>query len=213
MWGEKYETRYLLLCFVFGGRMKYLFATKRLTNLQFQRNFLFGLSAVLLLVVLLQSIFLFLRSEKTIILPPETKQSFWVEGNQFAPSYLEEQATYFCHLFLDVTPSNILYQGDVILRYVDPEFYSEIKANLLNEQERLKKENLTLHFIPIEAKVYPKDLSVLITGELNSYVGSKKITTSKKIYKINFLSNQGRLFLKGFISLTDEAIKEEEKSS
>ncbi len=195
------------------GNMKHLFVTKRLSNLQFQRNVLLGLASVLLFVVFLQSLFLFLRSEKTIILPPETKQSFWVEGNTFAPSYLEEQATYFCHLFLDITASNVLFQGDVILRYVEPRFYSEIRSNLLNEEERLKKENLTLHFMPIEVKVYPHDLSVLVTGDLNSYVGGKKITTSKKVYKVNFLSNHGRLFLKSFTPLNDEEIKEEEKTS
>ncbi|CAO5681502.1 MAG: hypothetical protein HEEMFOPI_01515 [Holosporales bacterium] len=170
--------------------MKHLFFTKSLTNVQFQRNFLLGLSSILLFIVVLQSIFLFLRSEKTIILPPEIKQSFWVDGNRFAPSYLEEQATYFCHLFLDVTPSNVLFQGELILRYVFPEFYSNIKAQLLNEQERLKKENLTLHFIPLEVKVYPDDMFVLVIGELNTYVGSKKITVSKKVYRVDFLSNK-----------------------
>ena len=193
--------------------MKHLFLTKRLTNLQFQRNTLLGLSGVLLLIAFLQTLFLFLRSEKTIILPPEIKQSFWVEGNRFAPSYLEEQGTYFCHLFLDVTSSNVLFQGDIILRYVDPEFYSEIKQQLLNEEVRLKKENLTLHFMPIEVKVYPETLSVLVTGELNSYVGGKKITSQKKAFRVDFTSNQGRLFLKSFQNLTLDEIKEEEKSS
>lgn len=192
--------------------MKHLFKTKRLTNLQFQRNALLGLSSVLLVIVFLQTFFLFLRTEKTIILPIDTKQSFWVEGNRFAPSYLEEHATYFCHLFLDVTASNILYQGDIILRYVEPEFYSNVKTQLLSEQMRLKKENLTLHFMPLEVKVYPETLSVLVTGELNSYVGGKKITSSQKVYRVDFSSHQGRLFLKSFQHLTDEEMKEEEKS-
>ncbi len=192
--------------------MKHVFKIKRLTSLGFQRNFLLGLSSILLLIVLLQSIFLFLKSEKTIVLPPELKKSFWVEGNRFSPSYLEEQATYFCHLFLDVTASNILYQGDIILRYVEPAFYSHIKTQLLSEQERLKKENITLHFMPFEVKVYPKNLSVFVTGELHSYVGGKKITSSKKVYRVDFASHQGRLFLKSFQNLTDEEMKEEEKS-
>jgi hypothetical protein len=46
------------------------------SSLFLQRNALAGVSALLLISVVLQSSFLFLRSEKTILLPPESKQSY-----------------------------------------------------------------------------------------------------------------------------------------
>ena len=83
-----------------------------IANLQVQRNGLAGLSLSLLVVVVIQSFLLFFKSPQTIILPPETKQSFWVEGNRFSPTYLEEQGTYFAHLLLDVSSSIILVNFD-----------------------------------------------------------------------------------------------------
>ena len=68
--------------------MDYRIDQKKRQQLTRQRTLLFGILGVLLFIVLLQSFALVYRSERTIILPPETKQSFWVEGNSFSPIYL-----------------------------------------------------------------------------------------------------------------------------
>jgi conjugal transfer pilus assembly protein TraE len=157
------------------------FSQKRLGNLQFQRNVLLGYVGFLLLTTTLQSTFLFLRSERIIINPPELKQSYWVEGNRFAPHYLEEMALYFSHLLLDVHESNVWQQGDIVLRYVEPQFYEHFKTKIVAEEQRLKKEHLSLHFVPIEVQVFPHDLACEITGDLLGYVGGKQVTTHREM--------------------------------
>ena len=82
--------------------MKYSYATKRLTNYEYQRNMLLGLNGILLLLLVIMSLCLFFKREKIIVLPPEVRREFWVEGNRFSPEYLEEMAAYFLHLSLDV---------------------------------------------------------------------------------------------------------------
>jgi conjugal transfer pilus assembly protein TraE len=190
--------------------MKYSFHQKRLSSLQCQKNFFGGLSTVLLAVVVLQAVFLFLRQERTLLLPPETKQSYWIEGNRFAPSYLEEMALYFTHLLLDVTEANILYNGEILLRYVEPQAYGSFKSKLFEDERRLKKDHLSLHFIPLECEVSPQALSSLITGDLVSYVGSKKISQHRESYQMTFSQAKGRLFLKSFaVVKTDQPDLEE----
>jgi conjugal transfer pilus assembly protein TraE len=185
--------------------MKFSYHEKRRTNLHFQRNILFGACSILLLITLLQSIFIFFRSEKIILLPPETKQSFWVEGNAFAPSYLEEQGLYFAHLILDISESNVLSQGEILLRSVDSEEHGVFKAKLLEDEKRLKKDHLALHFTPVECDVYPESLSLDVSGDLSSYVGSKKVTSHRETYRVEFTAQKGRLFLKKFTLLkTDQ---------
>jgi conjugal transfer pilus assembly protein TraE len=178
--------------------MKLSFQQKRLSSLQFQKNFLGGLTVVLLAVVALQTLFLFFRNERTLILPPETRQSYWIEGNRFAPSYLEEMALYFTHLLLDVTESNILYQGEIVLRYVEPQAYGHFKNKVFEDEQRLKKDHLSLHFMPIECEVSPTTLSAIVTGELMGYVGSKKVSRHRESYHVVFSQAKGRLFLKSF---------------
>lgn len=187
--------------------MKLSFQEKRLTSLSFHRNVLAGLSCLLLFTNLLQSLLLFLKNEKVILMPPESKQSYWIEGNRFSPSYLEEQALYFTHLLLDVTEASILTQGDVLLRYVHSQMYGTFKTKLYEDEKRLKKDNLSLHFIPIECEVFPKDMKVHITGDLMGYVASKKVTSYRETYALSFSSVKGRLFLKSFDVIKTDAGK------
>ena len=128
--------------------MNRLFEQTRIAYLVSQRNILAGLSSVLLGIVLLQSIFLFFRHERIIVSPPELHQSYWVEGNRFSESYLEEMAVFFAHLLLDVSSDSLLYQGEVILRHVDAESYSRIRTKLFADAAQLKKENATSRFQP-----------------------------------------------------------------
>jgi conjugal transfer pilus assembly protein TraE len=190
--------------------MKLSFHHKRLSSLQFQKNLLGGLSLILLLIVLLQTGLLFFKSHRTLILPPETKQSYWIEGNRFAPAYLEEMALYFTHLLLDITEANVLYQGEVLLRHVEPQAYGTFKQKLFTDEKRLKKDHLSLHFVPLECEVSPTSLSVLVTGDLIGYVGTKKISQHRETYQISFSQVKGRLFLKSFhVVKTDQPDLEE----
>lgn len=171
---------------------------KKLSSLLFQRNFLGGLTLVLLVVTFLQTILFFFKNEKIIILPPELKQEFWVEGNKFAPTYLEEQGMYFTHLLLDVSSTNILAQGEILLRYVDPAFHEQFKTRLFAEEQRLKRDNVSLHFTLTECEVYPSELALEMTGDLHAYVAFKKISTHRETYRLEFSAKKGRLFLKTF---------------
>lgn len=186
--------------------MKQGFKDLKLGNLTFQRNVLAGLASVLLLITLLQTVFLFLKNEKIIILPPETKQSFWIEGNKFSPIYLEEQAIFFAHLLLDVSSSNILSQGEILLRYTDSSAHEILKTRLFKEEARLKRDNVSMKFEMIECEVYPDQLMLELTGDLHAYVAHKKISTHRETYRVEFASKCGRLFLKSF-----EVIKSDNK--
>lgn len=184
--------------------------TARLTSLKVQRNVLAILACCLLLVVVLQSSFLFFKTNQTIILPPETKQSFWVEGNSFSPVYLEEQGMYFAHLLLDVSPANILAQGEILLRYVDSAYHGNFKTRLFEEEQRLKRDNLSLNFVANDCEVFPESLAIEITGDLNGYVAGKKISTHRESYRLEFSSHKGRLFLKAMqVIKSDQDITEE----
>lgn len=178
----------------------------KLGNLTFQRNTLAGLAGVLLSIALLQTIFLFLKNEKIILLPPETKQSFWVEGNKFSPIYLEEQAIFFAHLLLDVSSSNILAQGEILLRYADSSAHEMLKTRLFKEETRLKRDNVSMKFDLVECEVFPEQLMLELTGDLHAYVAHKKISAHRETYRVEFSSKSGRLFLKSF-----EVIKSDNK--
>ena len=184
--------------------MKFQLQAKRLGQAQFQRNFLSGLSCILLGTCFVLSASLFFKKERIIISPPELKNSYWVEGNQFSPSYIEEMSLFFAHLLLDVTEASIGWQGSVILRYVIPESYGAVKAKILEDEKRLKKEQLSLHFKATTFKLDANQVLAEITGDLISYVGSKKIAQVRETYQLKLQNRSGRLLIESFSLLKTE---------
>lgn len=179
-----------------GLRMKFNYATKRMTNYEYQRNLLLGLSSILLILLMILSLSLVFKRERVIILPPELKREFWVEGNRFSSEYLEEMAAYFLHLSLDLSFETLPFNTDILLRYADSETGSYIKEKYEKDLQKLKKSGARTSFEVKELHVYPNKNIVRATGVLYKYVGTKRIGESKEAYEVKFRTYRGRLFFK-----------------
>jgi len=178
--------------------MDFQISQHRLKDLKFQRNVMTGACVVLLAINAIQSLWLFVRHERIIITPPQLSQGFWVEGNRFSPQYLEEMALHYAHFLLDVTEKTVLYQGEIILRYVVPESYGAFKAKLLEDEKQLKDNQLSTRFAPSDVIIAPHRLRVDISGELMSYVGDKKVSQARETYRFQFQNRSGRLLIEAF---------------
>lgn len=190
--------------------MEFHLNQNRLSDLKFQRNTIAGVCAILLGINAIQSLFLFFRHERIVITPPQLTQGFWVEGNRFSPQYLEEMALHYAHFLLDVTEKTVLYQGEIILRYVVPESYGAFKAKLLDDEKQLKANHLSTRFAPSDVVISPELLQVDVAGELMSYVGDKKISQARETYRFQFQSQSGRLLIKDFTLVkSDRNLKED----
>ncbi|MCE3230849.1 MAG: hypothetical protein K0R52_777 [Alphaproteobacteria bacterium] len=185
----------------------------RLRDLKFQRDTIAGVCVVLLFINAAQSFWLFFRHERVIITPPQLSQGFWVEGNRFSPQYLEEMALHYAHFLLDVTEKTVLYQGEIILRYVVPESYGTFKAKLLEDEKQLKANHLSTRFAPSDVVISPEQLRVDLSGELMSYVGDKKISQVRETYRFQFQNQSGRLLIGAFSLVKSDRNPKEEQSS
>lgn len=162
--------------------------------------------AGLLIIGCLQSGFLFTKHERIIIHPPELTQHYWVEGNRFSPSYIEEMAGYICHLMLDVTPDSFPVQAKILLRYASPKTYGALKAQLANDEARLKQQQLCLNFSPKAITLNNLSSIAYVTGELQRYVGTKRIDSEQTTWKVVFSQKKGRLFLDTFESVDKKEV-------
>lgn len=185
----------------------------RLNDVKFQRNIVAGLCVILLSINTIQSLYFFFRHERIIITPPQLSQGFWVEGNRFSPQYLEEMALHYAHFLLDVTEKTVLYQGEIILRYVVPESYGAFKTKLLDDEKHLKSNHLSIRFAPSDVVISPEQLRVDITGELMSYVADKKISQNRETYRFQFHNQSGRLLIKDFTLIKSDRNSKEDNQS
>ena len=77
-----------------------------------------------LITNVLLSAVLVLRKDthRETFIPPTINRSFWVDGMNLDPVYLEEMSVFLLKLYTDVTPSDAEYNGNTLLRYVAPAF-------------------------------------------------------------------------------------------
>jgi type IV conjugative transfer system protein TraE len=193
-----------------GEVMKFSFAQKRILNFEYQRNLLLGLTAALLIIILIQSLCLLFRDEKTIILPPEVRREFWAAGNRFSPEYLEEQAVYMIHLALDINQANCPYNTEILMRYADAETCSYLREKFEKTIKKLKTNDASTRFDVKEALVFPEKSVVNVKGTLNRFVGSRQINSLQETYEVGFKTFRGRLFLKDIKLIEGARLLEEE---
>ena len=180
--------------------MKYLLQHSRLQHLiQYRNGYLILASISLILnMLLVLVIFLLIGHERIVIVPPTIEKPFWVTSSKVSPEYLSEMSMFFTNLRLNVTTSSAATQGELLLRFIAPKNYNEIKAELLNEAENLKKNHITTAFFPINVDVDTKKLVARVTGDLQSTVGDSHLPSERVTYKITYTYNGGRLFVAAF---------------
>ncbi|MEN8236225.1 MAG: type IV conjugative transfer system protein TraE [Pseudomonadota bacterium] len=178
--------------------MKLQFLNNRLQDLSQQRNLLLSFLGLLAVVSVFQAIALVFKSDHVVIVPPELKQGYWVEKNRASQAYLEEMAVFFAHLVLDNSPSSASYNREVLLRYVLPSAYGQLKMQLLEDEKRLQKDHLATCFQASSVKVNPHTNVVELQGDLMGYVGNKRVSQTRDTYLLKLRLQKGRVFLAAF---------------
>lgn len=146
----------------------------------------------ILLVILAMSLN---RPEKTIIVPPEVRQSFWVEGNKVAPEYLLDMAKYFTADLLTYNPESAQGQFDSVLKYVDPQLNSVLRRQLYTELDEIRsKQMASVYWIK---QIKAKGNTVLLFGTKRNMMAGAFLGDTLKGYQIDF-TFKNRLYVSGF---------------
>ena len=170
-----------------------------------QRNGYLVLSVGLLLLCLLLVIlviFLFGR-EKTILIPPTMGKENWVSSADASVDYYSKMTLFFAELALNVTPDNVEYAQEMVLRYVDPKSYNKIKAQFVAERDKVRNEHICAAFFPTDIKVDTKQAEAVITGDLKTFVGDTALPVKHVSYRIAYHFNAYSLHIKKFEEVKD----------
>ena len=186
--------------------MKFRLSQGRFHHVVRQRTLLVTLCFGLLGLTLLQTIILFFKDERVVIVPTDFRQGFWVEGNQVSPSYLEEMAVFMSGLCLNLSPATIAYQRDVLLRHTHPSAYGTLKQHFMDTEKRLQKDRISMIFRPLKARVSTSNMGVDLTGDLITWVGQKQVTQARETYRLTFHRVRGQLQLLSFKFLSGETL-------
>lgn len=180
--------------------MRFSIERSQINKLFAQRNGYIMLAIGSMMLCLIQMIIIFLISsrEKTILVPPTIGKSFWVSAQQVSPEYLSEMTTFFANLRLNITPESANQQRDMLLRYTDPMYHHELKAQLIQEADGINEQHITMAFFPVNVKVDSKHFKTIIMGDLKSFAGETALPMKRVSYLVTYRYDAGRLLVKSF---------------
>lgn len=187
--------------------MKYLLQQSRLQYLLNNRNgyLLLAFCSMLLNIFLAFVILCTIGNERIILIPPNIQKSFWVTNSQVSADYLTEMSLFFANLRLNITPANALLQHDLLLRYVGSEYYNDLKLNLGEERDILKKDHITTAFFPSDIAVDLKHLKTKIKGNIYQTIGETHLPAQAKIYELSFNYKNSKLSVGSFTEVKANA--------
>lgn len=157
-----------------------------------------ALGSLILNLLLSITLMLMIGHERIILVPPSIDKTFWVSASHVSPEYLSEMSLFFSNLRFNITPTNATTQRELLLRYVQPNKYEELKTELLSEADYLVKEHISTAFFPVNVIVDSKKLVGRVTGDLQSTIGDSQLPAKRVTYQIAFNYNAGRLFVISF---------------
>jgi conjugal transfer pilus assembly protein TraE len=151
-----------------------------------QRNAWRGISVGMVMSNVILSAAVFLKNERTILVPPHITKTLWVEGGAVSKEYLEEMGVYIAKLLLDLSPTSFSYNHETLLKYATPEAYGALKKQLMDDGDQYTKLQLSTHFKPNEVSANPTKLQVDVKGTLTSYVAGKEMSANPETVSLQF---------------------------
>lgn len=182
------------------NKLDLLSITKSLNSLLLIGFCIAMLSNAILATVVLKA---YTNKSRTIT-PPTISQAFTISDTGVDSAYLQQMATYFALLKLNVTPGSVDYQYSQLESYVNEQRWHQVQPQLLEEKTTIKRQNISSHFTITKAQVALGDNMVKLTGNLNKYVGKRALPTETASYIVSMDYDNGQLSLLAIQKLTPE---------
>ena len=173
--------------------MKRILQKARITHLTEKRNSYLIIAIGSIAVNILFGIYIntISSNEKIYLVPPVIDKPFWISAKEVSPEYLIGMNLFLSDLLLNVTPSNAAMKHQLFLRYVDSRCYDKFKTELISQEDRLKKEHMTISFqltdVQVDASKFIAKLLGMCSTQLVNLSYRLNITYEMIYYHLGLL--------------------------
>lgn len=144
------------------------------------------------------------ETHRETFVPPTINKSFWVDGVNLDPAYLEEMGVFLIGLFTNNTPDSAEYNANMLLRYVGTDSYGQLQKTLFANAQELARNNVQTSFTIRGITPRPKEKSVQFAGTFVTYIGATRTSSELRIYQLAFKFANGRLYLSDLRQVNDK---------
>lgn len=168
-----------------------------------QRNMLLlALAGLGALVVVLFGVIA--SKDREVVLQPILSRPMTVSSSNVSADYLEAVTRDTAYLILNRSPDGLEYWMNQILKVVHPEYYGEIKGQLVKTVKEQTNTDIAQSFTMTGMTVDTKRLESEVTGEVRTFVGDKWISTEKKTFRFGWKYTGVSLSLVSFGALVND---------
>lgn len=168
-----------------------------------QRNMLLlALTGLGALVVVLFGVIA--SKDREVVLQPILSRPMTVSSSNVSADYLEAVTRDTAYLILNRSPDGLEYWMNQILKVVHPEYYGEIKGQLVKTVKEQTNTDIAQTFTMTGMTVDTKRLESEVAGEVRTFVGDKWISTEKKTFRFGWKYTGVSLSLVSFGALVND---------
>jgi hypothetical protein len=88
--------------------------------------------------------------------------------------------------YASTTPTSVAYQNSLLLKYVHPAVYGPLSVRFEAGANKIKRENLSTHFMPREVRISEKGQAVAFIGTQTTWIADKRAPNQIKAYIVVF---------------------------
>ncbi len=164
------------------------------------------LCAVLILSNLFLVIFAIHQSKKAwvLVVPPVMSVPFKINQLEVDSNYLQEMSLFFLSERLNVSPETVSQNHSLLLKFIAPDYYSDIENALKKEEKSIQAGKISSAFFVKKINLSPESLSASVEGSLSVWSGHQFISEEPKSYTFQYIYENGRLLIKTFSENVNE---------
>jgi conjugal transfer pilus assembly protein TraE len=149
-----------------------------------------GLVTALVLVLLVA--WSGMGSNRTVVTPPKIEKSFWITDHTASGEYIDQMAQWVAYLTLDITPDNVAYKSDLLLKLAEPGYHGALQQKLRVNAEKVRRDNATTSFDVRTVRAAPDALAAILTGQLKVLINGTPVKNEIRHYLARFSIDGGQ---------------------
>jgi conjugal transfer pilus assembly protein TraE len=144
---------------------------------------------------------------RTVVTPPKIEKSFWITDNTASGEYIDQMAQWVSYLTLDVTPDNVQYKSDLLLKLAHPDYHGALQQKLRVNAEKIRRDNAATSFDIRTVRAAPDALAAVLTGQLKVLINGTPVKNEIRHYLARFDLDGGKAQLIQFKQVKNDDVK------
>jgi len=167
---------------------------ERWENLLQENRYLRFIAVALALALVVESVVVVRQAGRvrTVLVPPRIEKEVWLEGADASVPYLQMMGGHVAELAASYSPKNVRSRFGLLLYYVNPVHYAEVKTDLDTKAAQIERFGMAQAFFPQVTQVDAGRREITVSGLIQRTVESQVVESGPRSVTVGYSIRNGR---------------------